>query len=125
MHAVTLRRRWRTTVTALLGENMNSTIRALPEIRFLTSGNVPEAVRDAARRAVRGALAEVSAEVTSIRVTLSVLADASLPRPALVQAIVDFDGGRVRAQAAAPDLPEAIGLLEDRLSVRAAFLRAG
>ncbi|MFP3968955.1 hypothetical protein SMC26_42125 [Actinomadura fulvescens] len=51
--------------------------------------------------------------------------DSSLPRPALAQAVVELNGRRLRAQAAAPDLSEAIQLLQDRLAVRAAYLRAG
>ncbi|MFC6882437.1 MULTISPECIES: hypothetical protein [Actinomadura] len=99
-------------------------MRELPEIRFLTSGDVTGAEKSTAETAVRSALAGAQGTVTAIRVTLSVVADPALPRPALAQAIVDVDGRRLRAQAAAPALPEAIELLRDRLSVRAAYLRA-
>ncbi|WP_019630471.1 HPF/RaiA family ribosome-associated protein [Actinomadura atramentaria] len=97
----------------------------LPDISFLTSGEVSDADRDAARAAVRSALDGGADDVTSVRVTLSVVPDADLPCPALAQAIVGVDGARLRAQAAGRTLPEAIDLLRDRLHVRTAYLRAG
>ncbi|MFD0687432.1 hypothetical protein [Actinomadura fibrosa] len=100
-------------------------MRETPQIRFLTSGEVTADERAAAERAVRSALADARGAVTSVEVTLSVVADASLPRPALAQAVVVLDGRRLRAQAAAPRLEEAIGLLRDRLALRASHLRAG
>jgi ribosome-associated translation inhibitor RaiA len=103
---------------------MNATIDDLPEIRFLTSGDVSDGQREATERAVRAALSNAQANVKSVRATLSVIADPSLPRPALAQAVVELDGRRLRAQAAAPDLTEAIDLLQDRLALRAAHLRA-
>jgi hypothetical protein len=102
---------------------MNSTAHRLPEVRFLTSGHVTDAAKGSAEQALRDALSGVRSEVTSIAVTISVVADDALPRPALIQAVVEIDGHRVRAQAAAPTLPEAIGLLRDRLTVRVASLR--
>jgi hypothetical protein len=102
---------------------MNAT-RERSQIRFLTSGDVSAHERAAAERAVRGALAAARG-VTSIQVTLSVVADRSLPRPALAQAVVELDGRRVRAQAAAPRIDEAIDMLRERLAVRATSLQAG
>ncbi|MFC0041660.1 hypothetical protein [Actinomadura rayongensis] len=96
-----------------------------PAINFLTSGDVAEADRTAAAAAVRTALDDEGADVTSVQVTLSVVPGADVPRPALAQAIVGIDGHRLRAQAAGRTLPEAIGLLRDRLHVRTAYLRAG
>ena len=104
---------------------MNETRRELPEPAFLTSGPVTEDERAAAREAVRAALEGTRETVRSVRVTLSVIDDPSLPRPALAQAVVEVGGGRLRAQAAARDLTEAIDLLRRRLSVRTACLRAG
>ncbi|KAB2347038.1 hypothetical protein F8566_21645 [Actinomadura rudentiformis] len=104
---------------------MHSNISELPEVRFLTSGDVSDADREAARQAVRAALSEVRGVVKEAQVTLSVVDDPALPRPALAQAVVDLNGRRLRAQAAAPDLSESIKLLQDRLAVRAAYLRAG
>ncbi|TMQ91131.1 hypothetical protein ETD83_32345 [Actinomadura soli] len=98
-------------------------IREKPEIRFLTSGDVTAHERAAAERAVWRALGSARG-VSSVQVTLSVVADPSLPRPALAQAVVDLDGRRVRAQAAAPRIVEAIDLLRERLAVRASSLRA-
>ncbi|MFI0406449.1 hypothetical protein [Actinomadura sp. 3N508] len=98
-------------------------VRERPEIRFLTSGDVTAHERAAAERAVRRAL-ESAHGVSSVQVTLSVVADPSLPRPALAQAIVDLDGRRVRAQAAAPRILEAIDLLRERLALRASSLQA-
>lgn len=70
---------------------MNAT-RERPEIRFLTSGDVSAHERAAAERAVWKALSAARG-VTSVQVTLSVVADRSLPRPALAQAVVELDGG--------------------------------
>ena len=102
---------------------MNAT-RERPEIRFLTSGDVSAHERAAAERAVQTALKGTEG-VTSAQVTLSVVADASLPRPALAQAVVEIDGRRVRAQAAAPRIDEAIDMLRERLAIRTSSLRAG
>ncbi|GAA4071179.1 hypothetical protein [Actinomadura miaoliensis] len=104
---------------------MNLTRHELPEPAFLTSGKVGEAERAAATDAVHEALAGTRERVRSVRVTLSVVEDPSLPRPALAQAVVEIDGRRLRAQAAAPDLTEAIDLMRRRLTVRTAHLRAG
>lgn len=99
-------------------------IRERPEIRFLTSGDVTAHERAAAERAVREALAAAH-HVTSVQVTLSVVNDSSLPRPALAQAVAEIDGRRVRAQAAARRIGEATDMLRDRLAVRATSLQAG
>ncbi|TDD66002.1 hypothetical protein [Actinomadura rubrisoli] len=103
---------------------MNATIPDAPEIRFLTSGEVSDAERAAAERAVRSALAAARGTATSVQVTLSVVPDPSLPRPALARAVAVLDGHRLRAQAAAPRLEEAIALLRDRLAVRTSHLEA-
>ncbi|MEU5991258.1 hypothetical protein ABZ806_20005 [Spirillospora sp. NPDC047418] len=102
---------------------MNAT-RERPEIRFLTSGDVSAHERAAAERAVREALSGARG-VTSVRVTLSVVNDPSLPRPALAQSVVEMDGRQVRAQAAAPRIDEAIDMLRERLALRATSLQAG
>ncbi|MGI5202260.1 hypothetical protein ACQEU6_11870 [Spirillospora sp. CA-108201] len=102
---------------------MNAT-RERPEIRFLTSGDVSAHERAAAERAVRGALAGVR-DVSCVRVTLSVVADRSLPRPALAQAVAEIDGRRVRAQAAAPRIDEAVDMLRERLAIKTSSLRTG
>ncbi|MEU5883381.1 hypothetical protein [Spirillospora sp. NPDC047279] len=104
---------------------MHSNIRELPEVRFLTSGDVTDSDRSAAEEAVRSTLSETSGEAASAQVTLSLVDDPSLPRPALAQVVVDLDGRRLRAQAAGPTLPEAVRLLQDRLAVRIAHRRAG
>jgi hypothetical protein len=102
---------------------MHSTVRELPDVRFLTSGRVTEDERAAADHALRTALEGVRGEIASAGLTLSVVADEALPRPALVQAVVEIDGRKIRAQAAARTLPEAIALLRDRLTVRISHLR--
>ncbi|WP_433324341.1 hypothetical protein [Spirillospora sp. CA-294931] len=104
---------------------MNATLHELPEVRFLTSGDVTDTETRSAERAVRAALSGADAVPSSVKVTLSVVADPSLPRPALAQAIVELDGHLLRAQAAAPRLPEAIDLMRDRLALRATHRRAG
>ncbi|WP_395109161.1 hypothetical protein [Actinomadura sp. SCN-SB] len=102
---------------------MHSTTKELLEVRFLTSGRVTDAEIAAAEEALHSALTGVSGQIGSASLTLSVVADETLPRPALAQAVVAIDGRRLRAQAAAPTLPEAIGLLRDRLAVRASSFR--
>ncbi|MFC5754078.1 hypothetical protein [Actinomadura rugatobispora] len=102
---------------------MHSTVHELPEVRFLTSGRVTEDERAAAEHALRTALQGVRGSIASAGLTLSVVADEALPRPALVQTVVEIDGRKVRAQAAARTLPEAIALLRDRLTVRTSHLR--
>ncbi|MCP2340970.1 hypothetical protein [Actinomadura rupiterrae] len=94
------------------------------DIRFLTTGRVPEAARASAETAVRAALAETDASTVSVQGTLTLSPDQTLPRPALAQASVTLDGRSLRVQAAAPTVDEAIALLQDRLSVRVAYLRA-
>ncbi|XRQ16138.1 hypothetical protein ACN3XK_36290 [Actinomadura welshii] len=101
---------------------MNAT-RERWEIRFLTSGDVTAHERAAAERAVRTALTGAQG-ITSVQVTLSVVADASIPRPALAQAVVELDGRRVRAQAAAVRIDEAIDMLRERLALRASSPQA-
>ncbi|GAA3982939.1 hypothetical protein GCM10023085_76380 [Actinomadura viridis] len=102
---------------------MNSTTRELPEVRFLTSGRVTAAEKEAAERALRSALGHASGTIASVAVTLSVVPGDALPRPALAQAVVELDGRKLRAQAAARDLDEAIALLRGRLAVRASHPR--
>ncbi|WP_026416302.1 hypothetical protein [Actinomadura oligospora] len=94
------------------------------DIHFLTTGRVTEDARASAEAAVRAALAGTRADTVSVRGTLSLAADASLPRPALAQAVATLDGRALRVQAAAPTVDEAITLLQDRLTVRVAYLRA-
>lgn len=94
------------------------------EVHFLTAGQVPETARAFAESAVRSAFAGTEASTVSVRGTLSLAADASLPRPALAQATATIDGRSLRVQAAAPTLDDAITLLQDRLSVRVGHLRA-
>lgn len=97
---------------------MNATAHRHPEIRFQTTGKITDGERAAAERAVRAALD--GREAASVQVTLSIAADPALPRPALAQAVADLQGRRLRAQAAAPDLEEAIDLLQTRLTHRLA-----
>ncbi|GAA2412817.1 hypothetical protein GCM10010191_22970 [Actinomadura vinacea] len=104
---------------------MRSTTHELPDIRFLTSGPVTEDERAAAERALRTVLGDVRGTVSSAGLTLSVVADGALPRPALAQAVVEIGGRKVRAQAAARTITEAIGLLRERLTLRTSHLRDG
>ncbi|RAY16084.1 hypothetical protein DPM19_03890 [Actinomadura craniellae] len=97
----------------------------VPPIRFLTSGAVDEADTERAGRVVREVLADSTEPISAVRVTLSVLADPALPRPALVQADVELGGRRVRAQAAAPTPAQAVGLLRTRLALRTRHRQAG
>ncbi|MEV4257470.1 hypothetical protein AB0J52_30300 [Spirillospora sp. NPDC049652] len=94
------------------------------DIHFLTTGPVTESARTSAESAVRTALAGTTASTVAVRGTLTLASDASLPRPALAQAVVTIDGRTLRVQAAAPTIDDAIALLQDRLSVRVAYLRA-
>ncbi|MFD0854197.1 hypothetical protein ACFQ07_18310, partial [Actinomadura adrarensis] len=74
---------------------MNSTAHRLPEVRFLTSGHVTDAAKTSAEQALREALTGVQGEITSVAVTISVVAGDALPRPALVQTVVEVNGHRV------------------------------
>jgi hypothetical protein len=91
-----------------------------PKVQTVISGQVAGDDVARAERAVRAALARARGRVAWARVTLTVLGEPAPPRPALAQAVVDLGDRRLRAQAAAPSLPEAIDLLQDRLARRAA-----
>lgn len=87
---------------------------------MLTSGMVSATDAELADRAVRQILTRAAAPVPSATVTLAVLDDPDLPRPALVQATVEHGSRTLRAQAAAPSPQEAVELLQTRLAVRLA-----
>lgn len=90
----------------------------IPAVRVLTSGDVSAAEAALADRTVREVLTRVAAPVPSATVTLTVLDDPDLPRPALAQATVEYGKRTLRAQAAAPSALEAVELLQTRLSLR-------
>jgi hypothetical protein len=92
----------------------------IPEVRVLTSGEVSAVEAELADRTVREMLIRVAAPVPSATVTLTVVDDPDLPRPALAQATVEHGKRTLRAQAAAPSALEAVELLQTRLSVRLA-----
>ncbi|ACY98213.1 MULTISPECIES: hypothetical protein [Thermomonospora] len=92
-----------------------------PLVQTVTSGRVAEDDVARAERAVRSVLAGVPGRTASARVTLTVLGEPAPPRPALAQAIVELDGRRLRAQAAARSLPEAIELMQHRLAHKASW----
>ncbi|SEG92546.1 hypothetical protein SAMN04489712_13430 [Thermomonospora echinospora] len=99
---------------------MHDTTGNEPTVQTVISGEVAGDDVERAERAVRAALTGARGRVASARVTLTVLAEPAPPRPALAQAVIDLGGRRLRAQAAAPSLPEAIDLLRDRLARRVA-----
>lgn len=98
---------------------MNSGNRNEPDVQLVTSGEVAGSDVERAERAVRAVLAD-SGGPASARVTLTLLTEPAPPRPALAQAVIDLGGRKLRVQAAAESLPEAIELLRGRLAVRAA-----
>jgi hypothetical protein len=88
------------------------------EVRVETHGRVPDGSADLASAKV-GSLLLVAAEpVLSARVTLAVLADPAVERPAIAQATIDVNGRIVRAQAAGPTMRAAIEQMASRLRVR-------
>lgn len=92
----------------------------IPEVRVLTSGDVSAAEAELADRSVREVLTRAGAPVRLATVTLTVVDDPDLPRPALAQATVEHGTRTFRAQAAAPSALEAVQLLQTRLSWRLA-----
>lgn len=85
------------------------------DVTVTTRGKVPVRMVTYARNKVAKVYRYSHDEVRSAHVVLTVARDPARTRPALAEAALTFDGTRVRAQAAAPTMREAIDDLVDRL----------
>lgn len=95
------------------------------ELKVVTSGKVSVDDIERARTVLLEEVGRTAHPVSSTVVTLSVVADPELPRPALVEVTSDLGGRKVRAHAAAPSLREAIDLVRGRFALRLPARRAG
>jgi len=91
---------------------------ATTPIEVTTRGEVPDQVRDYAVEKVRHVLTLVGEPVLHAHVVLTVDADPARERPAHVEAGLDVNGVPVRAHISAPELQEAVDLVEQRLRRR-------
>jgi ribosomal subunit interface protein len=85
------------------------------DVTVTTRGQVPVEMVAYARDKVTKVYHYSHDTVRSAHVVLTVARDPARTRPALAEAALAFDGTRVRAQAAAPTMIEAIDDLADRL----------
>jgi hypothetical protein len=95
-----------------------TTSHAVP-VRIHVHGDVPDYAGDLAITKISSVLARhVAGPVISARVVLMMAPDPAVARPAVAEATVGISGRMVRAQAAAPTMREAVGLMADRLRIR-------
>ncbi|MFC5744354.1 hypothetical protein [Actinomadura rugatobispora] len=92
------------------------------DIQITTTAEVSQEDARFAREVVAWAMAHAQGPVLYSRVTLSVLKDPAVPRPALVSMRVDLNGRPVNANAAARTMPEAVNLAGRRLRTRVEHL---
>lgn len=85
------------------------------DVTVTTRGDVPVAMVAYARDKVSKVYRYSRDAIRSAHVVLTVARDPARTRPALAEGGIAFDGARVRAQAAAPTMNEAIDDLVDRL----------
>jgi ribosomal subunit interface protein len=88
------------------------------DVQIATRGRVPDEAPDYAGEKVARAAATCREPVLLAEVTLTQGANPAHERPAAAEATLDLNGRRVRAHVAAPNMFEAIDLLEDRLCRR-------
>ena len=93
----------------------NAHATAHADVTVTTRGEVPVAMVAYARDKITKVYRYSHDAVRSAHVVLTVARDPARTRPALAEAGLAFDGTRVRAQAAAPTMNEAIDDLADRL----------
>lgn len=84
-------------------------------IAVTVRGEVPSDAVDDARNTVERVLRHAGKHALAAHVVLVFAEDSTVPRPARAEVSLDVDGTLVRAHSAAPDLPEAVDLLEERL----------
>ncbi|HXY28804.1 MAG TPA: sigma 54 modulation/S30EA ribosomal C-terminal domain-containing protein [Acidimicrobiales bacterium] len=88
------------------------------QLAVFTKGGVAAADRATAEEAVRQIIDRLREPVLFARLKLFHEPDPARPRPAVAQAVLDVDGDLVRAQVAAPTMPEATNALVRRLHDR-------
>jgi hypothetical protein len=84
-------------------------------VAVVTTGPVPAAASDYARRRMEHLAEALGLNVLFARVKLGLSTDPAVERPASAQATLDVDGTVVRAHVAAHEMSEAVDLLERRL----------
>lgn len=97
---------------------MSRATRSVPEVVVRRHGRVPPGSAKFARESMTEVIRRAHEPVLFARVKLTVSGDPAVPRASLAQANVDVNGRVVRAQAAAPDMRNAIELLKHRLTER-------
>jgi ribosomal subunit interface protein len=88
------------------------------DVQITTRGQVPDRAREYAGEKVARAAASSRGPVVSVEVILTQGTNPAHERPATAEATIDLNGRRVRAHVAAPDMFEAIDILDDRLCRR-------
>lgn len=91
-----------------------SRITETPEVQVTVRG-LPPAMADYARRKVSALLGRTHQPVLFARVRLTRHGNPAMERPVIAQTNLDVNGRPVRAQVAAPTVPEAVDALEERL----------
>jgi ribosome-associated translation inhibitor RaiA len=89
-------------------------------VQTVVQGQVAAWVVDYARAKTAALAGRVREPILFMRVKLIQARDHAVPRPAVVQAVVDLDGRLIRAHAAAATMREAVDLLTGRLQRRLA-----
>lgn len=84
-------------------------------VQVTSRGDVPDAMRHYAEEKVGAVYRYTTEPVLSARVVLTLSHDPARQRPAVVEASVDYDAARVRAQAAASEMHAAIEMVAERL----------
>ncbi|MEU9044783.1 MULTISPECIES: HPF/RaiA family ribosome-associated protein [unclassified Kitasatospora] len=92
-------------------------------IQVETRGEVSLAAPDYAKAKLAAVVERLHEPVPAARVKLTQEANHAVVKPSLAQAVVDLNGRPVRAHVAAATMPEAIDLLQDRLTARLARVR--
>ncbi len=94
------------------------TVNEAVAVQVRTTGAVPPAMRELARRRMASALRHVGEPVLFARVVLTMAADPAVDQPASARAMVSVNGRPVRAHSDGATMPEAISQLAARLRIR-------
>jgi ribosomal subunit interface protein len=85
------------------------------QVQVTSRGDVPEAMAAYAEEKIRATYRYTTEPILSTRVVLTLSHDPARQRPAVVEASMDFDASRVRAQASASEMHAAIEMAAERL----------
>jgi ribosome-associated translation inhibitor RaiA len=85
------------------------------EITLVTGEDVDETAVAYALSRLQEVVEQVAEPILFARITLTRAPDPARPKRAIAQATLDIDGELVRAHVAAPEMPEAVDLLQARL----------